>query len=401
MKRSIWCFALSIAVLIVLPGFAEDSIALPSDSAAHVDSVALKSVHPAFSCLGADSLAHAIMQAQDSSQCVVPLWKALGEQNASWKKLRKVLPEKQPDALLRIYGVKKLSADEQKRTFFSKKTKNSATCLALLDTLGAQTFTGKDWLKKPSVWETENFGCKHLAQSRLLPLFEAAILDTNVRRAKMISVFPDVWFTRYAQVSSDEEKVRYATSPSLTDTTNCKYVDYANAAQLLNAGIPENACKPYIQDRFGATILRLNFRKNYKPAQMNVIRKRLAGLTTAKLNDYKGLLDSLNTIMGDGESWAALDSLEAIVLRTLQKTPEAIRYFKEPTVPMLSTALNAKVSLLCDFPDINDRMLAKLLTDRVATEQALPSPEELQTLQACLKPELAEALLRMVQQLSH
>lgn len=147
-------------------------------------------------------------------------------------------------------------------------------------------------------------------------------------------------------------------------------------------------------------MLRMQFRKTYKPAVLVQLNKRLNAITPENLEANKGLLDTVEILFGDGESWDVLDSLEVSILNLLAKNPMAVKQFGDPTATMLLTAFDAHLPLLCDYPDITDKMLIKLINDRANSEKPLPTPEELAILKECLAPNLASSLVRMMQQLA-
>lgn len=342
----------------------------------------------------------AMSEALDSNGCALVYFQHVKEKNPNWKKLRKLLPEKQPDILWQIYGSKKLSAEEQKKVFFSKSTRDIQTCEALADTIGLSVLSGKDWLKRTTVWDTTSFLCKAVLKERVLPLLDSFVVDTTARRAKLLAFYPEVWFEQFAENSSDLEKVLYSTNPSLTDSSHCRYADYASADQLEKIGMPNNACASYFKERFGAPLFRIQFRKTYKPAVLAQMNKRLATITPENLEANKGFLDTIEILFGDGESWEVLDSLEASILRMLAANPLAVKELQDPTATMLLTAFDAHLPLLCDYPDITDRMLVKLINDRASEEKPLPTEEELVILKGCLSPNLVASLERMLQQLA-
>lgn len=391
-----------ISLAILLPGLAFAQTPVVADSTAQAVAPAcpvldsLKTIKKAPKGLAERAMA----EAGDSSACTQAYFSFVKEKSPLWKKLRKALPEKQPDALLQIYGAKKLSAEEQKRVFFSKSTQKNGTCLSLADTIGLDALSGKDWLKRATLWDTTSFLCKVALKERVLPLLDSLLIDTTVHRAKLLAYYPEVWFERFAESSSEQEKVLYATNPALQDSSNCRYADYATADQLAKIGLPDNACAGYIKERFGAPLLRMHFRKTYKPAMLVQINKRLAAITPETLEANKGLLDTIETLFGDGESWEVLDSLEASILRMLSQNPQAIKQLRDPTATMLLTAFDAHLPLLCDYPDVTDRMLVKLINDRANSEKPLPTAEELSILKGCLAPDLLSSLERMLQQLA-
>lgn len=389
------------SLLFLIPALvsAQDSTTVDSVSALAPECPvldSLKTLKKAPKGLAERAQAEALAQ----KQCVQPYFIKVTEKSPEWKKVRKLLPEKQPDALLSLYPAKKLSADEQKRIFFSKATLDSQTCVVLADSIGLDALSGKDWIKRTTAWDTTGFLCKRTLISRVLPLLDSLVKDTLLLRAKVMAYYPETWFERYAEGSSEQEKVQYATNPSLVDSSNCRYADYATADQLMKIGMPKNACSNYMNERFGAPMLRMQFRKTYKPAVLVQINKRLAAITPANLDSASGLLDTLEVLFGDGESSEMLDSLEASLLRMLAKNPQAIRQIKDPTATMLLTAFDAHLPLLCNYPDITDRMLVKLINDRANNGKPIPTAEEIQILKSCLSPELLSSLERMLQQLA-
>lgn len=396
--RSLFSLALLVPTLVL----AQDEV---------VDTTATQPAISAPSCPVLDSLKaikkapkglpeRAMAEASEVGACTMPYFQQVTEKNPNWKKVRKAIADKQPDILYQIYGAKKLTVDEQKKIFFGKATKNAQTCQALADTIGLDALSGKEFIKKTTAWDTTGFLCKNTLKSSILPKLDSIITDTSVRRAKILNYYPETWFERYAEGSSELEKVQYATSPSLTDSTNCRYADYATAEQLQKIGMPDNACGSYMRERFGAPLLRMHFRKTYKPTVLVQLNKRLNAITPQTLETNKGLLDTIETLMGDGESWDVLDSLEASVIRMLAKNPIAIKQFQNPTATMLLTAWDAQLPLLCDYPDITDKMLIKLINDRANNEKPLPTAEELSILKGCLAPNLAATLDRMMQQMA-
>jgi hypothetical protein len=142
----------------------------------------------------------------------------------------------------------------------------------------------------------------------------------------------------------------------------------------------------------------MNFHKNYKPATLALINKRLGAVNPATLDSVKGILDTIQVLLGDGESMEVLDSLEASVLRLLERNPQALQLFKDPTGPMMLVAFNSQLTLMCNYPEITDRMLIKLFNDRMSDEKPLPSAEEIQALSNCLKPELISIITRLLSQ---
>lgn len=391
--RSLLLFAFLVPSLI----FAQDSIAtdIPAAPVCPVlDS--LKAIKKAPKGMGD----RAMSEASDSSACTTPYFQFVKEKSSNWKKLRKILPEKQPDNLWQIFGSKKLSADEQKRVFFSKATRNPLTCEALADTISLFTLSGKDWMKRTTAWDTSAFFCKNAVRDRVLPLLDSLVEDTTARRAKLLAFYPEIWFERFAESSSDLEKVLYSTNPSLSDSSHCRYADYASADQLEKIGIPTNACANYFKERFGAPLFRIQFRKTFKPSVLAQMNKRLAAITPENLEAHKGFLDTIEILFGDGESWEVLDSLEASILKMLAANPLAVKELKDPTATMLLTAFDAHLPLLCEYPDITDRMLVKLINDRANDEKPLPTEEELAILKGCLSPNLIASLERMLQQLA-
>ncbi|HSQ41978.1 MAG TPA: hypothetical protein VLM37_06845 [Fibrobacteraceae bacterium] len=395
--RALTCGSL-VCGLLIFPLVAqeenEDSLALALPSCPTVDSLKIVKKKKALKALKIRVAEIAL----DSSQCVEPLHKIWGDRNANWKKLRKSLPDRQPDAMLQLYGTKKLKADERKTIFFSKKVIDSLTCVSLADSVGLEALSGKNWLQKSSRWDSLDFPCKTYLTERVQPLIEA-LPDSAMRRAKMLAVYPEIWFDQYAESSNDSEKVAYATNPSLHDSTHCNYVDYATADLLEQHGSPANACQAYIHERWGAPLLRMAFRKSYKPAILAQINKRLTAVTPENLDSIQGLLDTIEILFGDGESWEVLDSLEVSVLNLIAKNPIAIKQFQDPTATMLLAAFDAQLTLLCDYPNVTDRMLGKLLSDRAADGKPLPTEEERQQLDSCLAPDLSGALHRFLDQL--
>lgn len=342
----------------------------------------------------------AMSEAAENAGCTKAYFQHVTEKNPNWKKLRKLLPEKQPDILLEIYGVKKLSSDEQKKIFFSNAVSQTQTCQTLSDSVGLDALSGKDWIKRTTAWDTTGFLCKTVLKEKVLPLLDSILTDSTTHRAKLLAYYPEAWYEKHIDESSELEKVLYATSPSLYDSTHCRYADYASADQLAKIGLPSNACASYIKERFGAPLLRMQFRKTYKPAVLAQLNKRLNTITPENLEANKGLLDTIEILFGDGESWDVLDSLEVSILNLLAKNPMAVKQFGDPTATMLLTAFDAHLPLLCDYPDITDKMLIKLINDRANSEKPLPTPEELAILKECLAPNLASSLVRMMQQLA-
>jgi hypothetical protein len=398
-----------LAFAFVSFSFAQENEALETDlDPSAIDEAQEEDTVVAPSCPVTDSLRislkkppkglveRAFAEASLTGVCVDSLFHSVGEKHPHWKKFRKSLPETQPDAMLRIYPVKKLSLDEQKSLFFSKSIENSDYCMMLADSIGLTVLSGKDWLKKTTVWDTTGFPCKYHLASRVLPLIELAFPDSLALRNKLLAVFPEAWFTRYAKNSSNQEKVSYAINPALRDSSHCRFADY-DTPILFQHGLPTNACRSYIDSRYGDQMLRDSFRKAYKPSVLTQINNRMATITPENTAGFAGFFDTLEVIVSDGETWEAVDSLQNSLLRLLAKNPQAIKQFQEPTADMLFTAINAQISLMCDYPDFNDRMLNKLISDRIDEEKPLPTAEEIQVLQSCLTPELLQILNQLLQ----
>jgi len=384
-----------IALCLCIPflGFAQDSTVTSGTSSCPV-SDSIKTVKKAPKGLPE----RAQVEAENNAACVPVLWQNLGEKSATWKKIRKSVLDKQPAAFTQLYGVRKLPAEEQKRVFFSTLLKDSALCNTFVDSIGLEALSGKDWIHKTTPWDTTGFGCKPFLETRILPKLDSVLTDTTQRRAKILAYFPEAWYKHYGESATAEELARYATNPALRDSSHCGLIDGATAEQLVRLGTPDNACKPFITERWGDLILRLTFRKNYKPQVLVAVNKRLAAANEANLDSLNGLIDTLEVIFADGEYWDVSDSLEAALLRMISKHPQAIHMMKDPTAPMLLTAFDNKLNLLCDYADnINDRLIVKLIGDRVSNDKPMPTTEELAALASCLPADLMNALTRAVQ----
>lgn len=340
----------------------------------------------------------AALEASEQIHCVDSLYRVLGEKHKVWASFRKNLPDLAPEAFLRIYPIKKIKPEELKRVLWSSRIQNATTCALLHDSIGLEQIQGKGWWRQTTAWDTTDFPCKHHLMESMENLLDSVFTDPAERKAKFLALYPEIWYERYAQESTDEEKVRYATHPSLRDSTHCRFADYANAEMLMNWGHTRNACSSYIRSRFGEQILRISFRKHFKPTTLSDIRKRLSQVDTAHLASATPFLDTLEVLISDTETWEILDSLQASLLQFLQRSPNAVRTFKEPTADMLLAAFDANFDLLCAYPETNDRMITKLLVDRISDEKPLPDSATLERLQACLPPESMAVIQGILQQ---
>jgi len=302
----------------------------------------------------------------------------------------------QPQALYQLYGTKGLSATEQKQLFFSANTLDARTCLALWDSVGTKLLD-KDWASKSSSFDSTDAPCKTALQDTLVSRLETS-LQGDALRKRLLQWYPDLWFSRYGDSISDSEKAQYVTNASLRSTDHCNLADWTTPDQLAQAGIHNNACTPYLAERFGPALMMMTFRKNFKPNTLNQIAQKLQALNSDNLEQHKPFLDSLETLLGTGESWEALDSIENLILAMIGQNPQALMILKDPTAPMLMAAFNSQMTLLCDYT-VPDRLITKLLMDRYQNELPLPSPEDLIKLQECLKPELWNAITRIMQQI--
>lgn len=343
-------------------------------------------------------LAQAMQKARDSARCVAPLHAQLGEKNKQWISLRKELLSIQPQPFYEIYGWKMLTDAERRQVFFAARPVAPESCTQLWDSVGIQGLFPKDWSRTPFALDSVASSCKDALEPRLAELLEQNLTDEPLR-SRMLAWFPSRWQQRYGLEATDAEKTRYVTHPALRDSSYCRYADWATPDQLVERGIAENPCAPYIRERFGSALFMLQFRKNYKPAVLTQILDRMGKLTPENLQTSKPFLDTLGLLLGSVEGWDVVDTLEAKTLELFARNPGALRFFKEPTAPMILAAANADMHLLCEYP-VTDRMLSKMLMDRLGAEMPMPSSGEQQTLQQCLEPELWKVLAKMLEQLS-
>lgn len=362
------------------------------------------------SCPALDSLAmrkkpkgiadRAYTMALDSAHCVAPYLKTLNAKTPLAKKFRKDVLTRQPEAMLAAYGLKELTLAEKRSVFLSDLIRDTLTCQQLVDSVGVDSLVANAWIPAGSPWDYRNFPCKSLTMPSILAKVDSQITEAGALRAKWMALDPSLWLAKYGESITEEEGVRYATHPLLLDSSNCRYADYANAEQLLRFGVPQNACYPYIHDRFGDAVIRLAFQSTFKPAVGAQIEKRLSGVTPENLDQIQGLLDTLEILFADGESWEAKDSLEASLLRLLGRVPETLKRLKEPNVTMMLSAFQGRLSLLCEFPNVNDRMVIKLLQDRYYAELPMPTDVEVDSLCSCLAPELCTAVRKVMTQVN-
>jgi len=361
-------------------------------------------------CLALDSLAmrkkpkgiadRAYTMALDSAHCVAPYLKTLNAKAPQGKKYRKEVLTRQPEAMLSAYGIPALTLAEKRAIFLSDLIRDSLTCQLLVDSVGVDSLVTSAWIPAGSPWDYRNFPCKSLTMPSILAKVDSLITDTIALRNKWMALDPSLWLAKYGPTITEEEGVRYATHPLLSDSSHCRYADYANAEQLLRFGVPPNACYPYIHDRFGDAVIRLAFQSSFKPAVGALIEKRLSSVASENLDSIQGLLDTLEILFADGESWEAKDSLEASLLRLLGRIPETLKRLKEPNVTMMLSAFQGRLSLLCEFPSVNDRMVVKLLQDRYYAELPMPTDVEVDSLCSCLAPELCTAVRKVMIQVN-
>lgn len=340
----------------------------------------------------------AVQRAKDSLHCVAPLQASLGEKNKQWISLRKELVSLQPQALYNIYGWKGLTAPERKSLFMGSQPLAVEACATLWDSVGIPGLFPKNWTTAPFAFDSVASACKDALEPRMTELLEKN-MGGDTLRARLLAWYPSQWQKRYGEEATDAEKTRYVTHPALRDSSHCRYADWATPDLLMSFGVAENPCTPYINERFGDALFILQFRKNYKPAVLAQILDRMGKLTPEKLEESKPFLDTLGRLLGSVESWEVIDTLEARTLLLFAQNPAALRYFKEPTAPMILAAANADVRTLCQYP-VTDRMLSKMLMDRVQDEKPLPTAEEQQALQQCLAPELWNVMGKMLEQLA-
>lgn len=342
-------------------------------------------------------LAKALQLAKDSARCVAPLHTHLGDKNKSWISLRKELVALQPQALYDIYGWKSLNENERKALFWSNKPLSAEACTQLWDSAGTTSLLPKDWNSRPFAFDSLASSCKLSLQDRLLPLFDSLVTEGD-RRNRLLGWYPQVWQQRFGDSSDETEKARYVTSASLLDSTNCRYTDWTTPDLLMRFGVKDNACASYIRDRFGDALFIMEFRRDFKPADLTKLLARMNKMTPADLVKSQTFLDTLGRLLGSVESWEVTDSVESHSLIMFERIPGALQFFKEPTAPMILSAAEGDARILCRYP-VTDRMLSKMLMDRLEDEKPLPSPEERAALQECLAPELWGALEKMLAQL--
>ncbi len=342
-------------------------------------------------------LAKAVQLAKDSARCVAPLHAHLGEKNKSWISLRKELLALQPQALFDLYGWKPLSESERKALFLSNKPLSAEACAQLWDSAGTTSLLPKDWNSRSFAFDSLASSCKLSLQSKLLPLFDSLVAEGD-RRARLLGWYPQVWQERFGDSSDETEKARYVTSASLRDSSHCRYTDWTTPDLLMRFGVQDNACAGYIRERFGDALFIMEFRRDFKPADLAKLLTRMDKMSPADLVKNQAFLDTLGRLLGSVESWEVTDSVEAHSLKMFVRIPGAVQYFREPTAPMILSAAEGDARILCRYP-VTDRMLSKMLMDRLEDEKPLPGPEERSALQECLAPELWGALEKMLAQL--
>ncbi len=342
-------------------------------------------------------LTQAIQRASDSAQCVAPLQQALGEKHKQWKALRKELPTRQPQALYGLYGVAGLSAAERTALFYTPAPLSDSACLALWDSAGAASLLPKDWKSRPFAFDSAASSCKYALADTLNALLDKE-LSGDTLRARLLAWFPERWQKRFGESATDAEKTRYVTHPALKDSSFCNYADWATPDGLIAYGVSNNSCAPYIRERFGSALFMLEFRKNYKPAVLSALLSHMGRLDAANLDSNRAFLDTLGLLLGSVESWEVTDTLQARSLELLSRVPTALRSFPEPTVPMIFSAANSDMGLLCSYP-VTDRMLVQWLQERWQNELPMPSPEQQQMLSQCLSPEAAAAMQKTLEQI--
>lgn len=339
----------------------------------------------------------AIQWAKDSARCVLPLFEKWGPKNKNWLRLRPELFSRQPQAFLKTVGLGSLSLEEKQTLFWGREGLDSLTCHVMWDSVGASVLFPSYWKTKAFAFDSVHSGCKVFLKDSLVAFLNAH-LEGDSLRARLLSGFPDLWQKQYGDSATVDEKARYVTHPAVNDSAFCSYADWTTPDQLVAWGISANACEAYIQERFGEALFMLQFRKHFNPTVQARLLKQMEQLDSVQLDEAKPFLDTLGRLLGSVENWDFIDTLEERTVKMLAKTPQALRFFQDPTAPMILAAANTQLKVLCSYP-VTDRMLSKILMDRLQEDLPMPSEEELRPLQECLSSELWGSLSQMLQQI--